>query len=225
MVRGYLGEVQGKDVAPEGRTMKIYVDFDDVLTETAQELAALLWTTHRKRVDFEAIADFNLQISFGLDADEYRRFMEQAHAPDILARLRPVPDACGVLRRWLDDGLRPVVVTGRPASSHADSRRWLDDHGLTDMPLIHVNKYQRNIGHSPQGIPVYTFPELQAMNFAYAVDDAPPALDLLVASNVCPVVIFDRPWNRGYIPANGGGASWRRATHWAELDRVIRSVI
>ncbi len=203
------------------RYYRIYVDFDDVVAETARGLADLLHREHGYRVGYEDILFFDLRRSFRLDDDSYRRFMEAAHAPEILVGLEETPGACATLRIWIDEGLAPVVVTGRPPSSHAATRRWLDSRGLNDLEILHVDKYNRDLGEPVPEIPMLRFGDLHRMRFNLAIDDAPLALDLLAESGLCPFVVFDRPWNRTYPAASA--ANPVRVADWAELDAHVRS--
>lgn len=199
--------------------MKIYIDFDDVITETARGLADLLKRVCGRTVPYEEIREFDLRKSFSLPQDEYVRFMETAHSDAELSVLKEMPGAAAAMRKWKDCGIDPVVVTGRPAWSNSVSREWLDLRGLHDIPLIYVDKYSRRIGPDDNGVKTHLFSELADMGFSLAVDDAPPALDLLAVSGMCPYVIFDRPWNRGYTAPEG--CEPQRAASWAELDAIV----
>ena len=199
------------------RPLKIYVDCDDVVTETALRLMEIRrgeggWAPE----SFEEMHDFDLHKSLRLDAEEYVAFMTRVHHPDVLGALEALPGACETLRAWLDDGLAPVIVTGRPAFSHATTRAWLDERGLADLPLMLVDKYNRALGASVPGVETVPFARLREAGFDLAVDDAPAALDLLAESGLCPYIVFDRPWNRAYNPVVP------RVRSWAELDRAVR---
>lgn len=200
--------------------MQIYVDFDDVVAETARGLAELLFREQGRRIPYDSIAFFDLRKSFHLGDADYHAFMERAHQQELLSELQETPGACGTLRAWLDAGHRPVIVTGRPASSHRATRHWLDLRGLADLPILHVDKYNRDLGPPDPDVPVLRFDELGALAFELAIDDAPPALDLLAESRLCPFIVFDRPWNRGYAPA--GQDSVPRAADWRALDQLVR---
>lgn len=200
---------------------RIYVDFDDVVAETARGLTGLLHQLHGRRVPYEAILQFDLRHSFRLEEADYREFMDRAHEPGILLDLEETPGACPTLRAWLDDGLRPVVVTGRPPCCHAVTRGWLDARGLPDLPVLHVDKYHRPFAAEEMRdeVPMLAMADLQPMGFALAVDDAPVALDLLASHRICPGVLFERPWNRRY---EGGDGLAGRVGDWAALDALVR---
>ena len=198
---------------------RIYVDYDDVVTETARALAAQLRREGSWAPAFEDIRAFDLHISFRLDNDAYDAFMERAHSDAELLALEEVPGACATLRAWLDDGLAPVVVTGRPPYAYAASRAWLDTRGLKDLPLVIADKYNRFVGDPPPGVSVAHLDDLRRMGFLLAIDDAPPALDFVVASGLCPALVFDRPWNRAYGPA------LPRVCTWREIDALVRKMV
>lgn len=195
---------------------RLYVDYDDVVAETLVSLAALLKRERGWAPDFEETREFDLHVSFRLDNAAYDAFMRSAHQPDELLALGEIHGATATLRAWLDDGLEPVVVTGRPVWCHAASRQWLDDRGLGDLPLVFADKYNRHVGSVPPGVELLRADGLRRMGFALAIDDAPPALDFVLHSGLCPTLVFDRPWNRSYRP------DLPRVRTWSEMDVFVR---
>ncbi len=201
--------------------LRIYVDFDDVIAETARALAGLLRLWSGRRVAYDAIRNFDLRDSFSLDEAEYQSFMERAHAPEVLAELPETPGAAETLRGWLADGLEPLVVTGRPAACHQATRGWLDRHGLEELGVVYVDKYRRAPGSPSDARPTLPIEAVAGLGFRLAVEDAPTALAALERHGVGPCVVFDRPWNREYGAGQGGG-TLRRVADWATLDRLVR---
>ena len=198
----------------------VYLDFDDVLAQTFVELARFAREAFGKTIDEAACADFDLHVSLGLTDAEYPVFMERFHA-ERLGRIPEMPGAGDALRGWLRDGVaRPVVVTGRAPSCHADSVAWLAARGLADVPVLHVDKYGRFAGE-PNVVP---FADLASCGFALAVDDAPGALSMLASSGLCPYAVFDRPWNRAYAPPSGAPPPVARFASWTELDGFVRAL-
>ena len=63
---------------------RIYVDIDDVVSETIERLVELLDQVHGRRVDASEVAHFDLTKSFGLDQDQIDSFMERAHDDDFI---------------------------------------------------------------------------------------------------------------------------------------------
>ena len=113
--------------------MRIYVDFDDVLCETARELSRLARELYGCQVPYAAIRAFNLREAFGLDETRYLHLMRAAHETERLLALEPTPGAVATLARWAADGHTVEIVTGRPCATHAASARWLQRHGLADL--------------------------------------------------------------------------------------------
>lgn len=190
---------------------RIYVDFDDVLCETARALTALLDAEFGKRVAYEEILWFELDRSFGLTAEELRRFFDAVHRPENLQALEPVPGAREVLAQWRSQGCEVCVVTGRPPETAAPSRAWLETHVVPYDRLIFVDKYRR----LPPGPDLLTLDDLAGLDFALAIDDAPAMLQHLLDATSVPILIYDRPWNRSFAPPNGRPA--HRCRSWKEI--------
>lgn len=203
---------------PGGRP-RIYVDFDDVLCETARGLTLLLEAEFGKRVAYDEIHWFELDRSFGLTAEELRQFFEAVHRPENLRVLDPVPGAREVLAQWRSQGCEVCIVTGRPPETAAPSRAWLETHAVPYDRLIFVDKYRR----LPPGPDLLTLDALAALDFALAIDDAPAMLQHLLDATSVPVLIFDRPWNRSFTIPNGRPT--HRCRSWAEIGAQASKIV
>lgn len=201
---------------------RVYLDFDDVLGETFAELRRFARTEFGKDPEPGKEIHFDLHESLGLSDAEYGLFMDRFHAERLLA-VDEIPGACDALRGWLRDGVaEPVVVTGRAAWCHADSVRWLERRGLGAVPVLHVDKYARFSDPAEPG--VVPFPALRDRGFAFAVDDAPRALDALAVSGLCPYAVFGRPWNASWTPPAGAPPPALRTSDWSVLDAFVRAL-
>ena len=201
-----------------GNRMRIYVDFDDVVCETARTLCVWAHEWFGVEVPYERVHWFDLRRSLGLNEEQYQHLMERAHEHDALLQYPPAPDAVETLADWQRQGFDVTIVTGRPASTRDASRAWLARYGLEDVAIIFVDKYQREPPAPPGAPRALTLEEFGALTFDVAVDDAPLALDLLLANPVTRVFVFDRPWNRDYMPACG---QVERAVDWAALAAAV----
>jgi uncharacterized HAD superfamily protein len=199
--------------------MRIYVDFDDVLCETARRLSGLARELFRRDVPYEQIRVFDLQKAFSLSGAEIHKLMAFAHDDAFLASLDPVPGAVDAVRALAAAGHAVTIVTGRPACSHAGSEQWLARHGLTGLGFLHVDKYGRAGGWAPAPgqPPVLSVGEFSRVPFDAAVDDSPDALDLLAPRASCRVIVFDRPWNRAYALA----PNMERASGWPDALSLL----
>ena len=106
--------------------MNIYVDFDDCLCETAHYFTNLVWEMFGKKVAYEDVYCFNMQESFDLSDDEYKRMMHKGHEDEELLSLEVTPGAVEVINEWIDKGHNVYVITGRSYSHYEASRHWLD---------------------------------------------------------------------------------------------------
>lgn len=200
--------------------MRIYVDFDDVLCETARELSRLAGELCGCRVPYEEIRAFNLREAFGLDEARYTLLMRAAHETERLLALEPTPGAVATLARWVADRHEVEIVTGRPFTTHDASMRWLRRHGLERIPLIHVDKYNRQLAPetgTADWSRALTREEFATRRYDLAVEDAPAALEQLAAMPPCRVAVFDRPWNRDTpLPT----AHFTRCSGWEAVRRL-----
>jgi 5'(3')-deoxyribonucleotidase len=198
--------------------MRIYIDFDDVLCETARHLSVLARELFDRNVPYEAISGFDLQQAFDLSAAEIDSLMEYAHREDFLTHLDPAPGSLEAIRTLEASGHELAIVTGRPSTSHDGSCGWLSKHGLSHLGLIYLDKYGRAPANPPPGAPkTLNRDEFATLHFDVAIDDSPTALDLLAHRQNCTVIVYDRPWNRGYSPA----ANMRRSDSWQEIVALI----
>ena len=64
--------------------MKIYVDFDDCLSESAKDFSDLAAELFGILVPYEKIRFFNLQKAFSLTDEQYARLLAEGHKPERL---------------------------------------------------------------------------------------------------------------------------------------------
>lgn len=201
------------------QTMRIYVDFDDVLCETARSLSVVVHKLFGCAVPYEKITQFNLKKSFSLSDEQMDILIRTAHAQSFLSKIPETPGAVEAIRTLLKKGDQFSILTGRPAASFKGSINWLSHFGLEKLPLLHVDKYAR-AGEFPQipgQPPTLTVAEMDKMAFDVAIDDSPMALDLLAKRNSCRVLVFDRPWNRHYSLSS----NMRRVSDWKEILSLL----
>lgn len=120
--------------------MKIYIDFDDVICETAKYFTKIAKELFNIDVPYREVQFFNLQKSFDLSGEQYDELMKAGHIPENLLDYEETPGASEVINKWVDEGHEVFVVTGRPFDSYEPSRRWLDEHHLNRLPIYFVDK-------------------------------------------------------------------------------------
>jgi len=201
-------------------TKAIYVDFDDVLSETARMLTGVVEREFGKVTAFENIFSFDLTQSFGLDAAEAERLSDMFHDTAVLMAIAPVAGAAEVLAVWREAGAEIHIVTGRPPSTDAVSRAWLAENNIPYDRLTFVDKYARH--YPPEaGVDILTLDALRSREFAMAIDDSPTAIRFLAEHTAIPIVIFDRPWN---VALGTLGDPSRRCTRCATWPALLEQV-
>jgi uncharacterized HAD superfamily protein len=173
----------------------IYIDIDDVLSNTAALLGDLLAEHHDRRVPYEEITQFDLGVSFGLDREQLDHFLELAHEPEALGSLSIVEGAVSALSHWLGEGYEVHLLTGRPAGTDGSTRRWLEAQGVPHSSLSFVNKYGRP-SLTVEGVPTVKLDELAGMEFCLAVEDSLDVAVFLAEQLEIEVALMDHPWNR-----------------------------
>ena len=197
----------------------IYVDVDDVLSETCRGFLELLRKEFGRTVAFEDVRHFDLTRSFSMEPAQLEEFMERAHEPEILAAMQPMKGAARTLRRWSERGWEIEVVTGRPPRTRAATTEWLRRHEMPCTRLTFVDKYGLAGAH-PEFREAVPLAELAQRRFALAVEDSAATAAYLARHEVAPVLLIDRPWNRELV-AEGVRrcAAWEEIAESVDLDR------
>ena len=196
---------------------KIYIDIDDVLSETGKGFIDLLQHDFATSISFEQIVDYDLGASFCLEPEDLSRFMHRAHEPEVLLAMRPMDGAREAVSTWKRAGCEIHLLTGRPPATRETSLRWLRSVEIPFDQLIFVDKYGRYapaVGESE----VMTLDDLSKCKFDLAVEDAPEMAQFLAKDVADRVLLFDRPWNRALNPAETRhGSQITRCRSWAEI--------
>ncbi len=195
--------------------LPIYVDFDDVISESTRTYVDIVKQEFGRDVAYEQLTVFDLKQSFGFTQAEFDHFFDKVHQADVILSFRPIPDAIDVLSAWADEGYEISVVTGRLASSEDASREWLTANEVPFDSLTMVDKYSRP--HDDNGNAV-SLDRLAQMEFCLAVEDSPDMARYLCQTMKTPVALFDRPWNQS-VESNG---ILSRYETWKHIERANR---
>ena len=99
--------------------MRIYIDFDDVLCETALAFTRIAKEMFGINVPYREVQFFNLKKTFDLTDSQYEELMKAGHFPDNLLNYEETPGASETINKWVDMGHEVLLL--------------LEDH------LIHMN--------------------------------------------------------------------------------------
>lgn len=201
--------------------MNIYIDFDDVICETALSFTHIVKRLFNVDVPYEKVQFFDLQKSFGLTTEQYEHMMIEGHLPEVLLSYEETPGASSTINKWIDDGHKVQIITGRPYSAYEPSRKWLDEHNLSRVELVCVNKYGRDafIKNSDFSIEL---DEFYKMHFDFAVEDSPSAFKHLTHLPNLKVAVFNRPWNKETQFPN---PNYTRCMNWDEVNQLLSSTM
>ena len=197
--------------------MKIYIDFDDCLCETARAFSKLVLEMFGKDVPYEKMRYFNLQKAFDLTEEQYDQLLFKGHEPEVLLSYEETPGASAVINEWIQRGHDVSIITGRPFGSYEPSRAWLDRHGLQDVKLFCLNKYGRENFLKDSGFSL-ELEDYYQMKFDFAVEDSPSAFKFFDHLPNLKVKVFDRPWNR---EAEFPNENYERLYDWEGIRKAI----
>lgn len=197
--------------------MKIYIDFDDVICETAKYFTKIAKELFGIDVPYRQVQFFNLQKSFDLSDAQYDKLMMAGHMSENLLNYEETVGASETINKWVDRGHEVFIITGRPFNSYEPSRKWLDVHQLERVPLFCVDKYGRETFKQDYRYNM-TLEQLYSMTFDFAIEDSPAAFEHVLYFADCKVAVFNRPWNRQAELPND---RFVRCENWQEIDRAF----
>lgn len=201
--------------------MKIYIDFDDVICETARYFTKIANELFGIDVPYHEVQFFSLKKTFDLTDDQYDELMREGHRPEILLSYEETPGASETINELVDDGNEVYIITGRPFDAYEPSRKWLDSHGLNRVPLYCVDKYGRETFNQDCTYNM-TLEKLYSMSFDLAIEDSPAAFEHVLHFKECKVAVFNRPWNKNEALPN---ENFERADGWKEIKKIYYSMI
>ena len=97
--------------------MKVYIDFDDVLCETAKHFTKLAKELFGIDVPYRQVQFFNLKKTFDLSDEQYEEMMIAGHLPENLLNYEETTGAADTINKWVDEGHEIYIITGRPFNS------------------------------------------------------------------------------------------------------------
>jgi len=190
----------------------IYVDFDDVLCQTALRFLAIVEREFGKKFTYDELTAFDVGAACGLEPDEREKLYRIVHQPDELMEMAPIGAAIAALHHWCELGYEVAVVTGRPPASIEVSRAWLKKHQVPHHSFTMVDKYARFETANTSAI---SLQELATRRYCWAVEDSLSMARFLGETMGTPVALIDRPWNRSpeYFRNVARYTDWNEVAH------------
>ena len=202
---------------------RIYIDFDDVLCETARLLLKVANDEFGKNILFKDIHSFNIGNTFDLTEKEVAHMLAIMHKPENLLAIPPIEMATETINYWAKLGFQVDIVTGRPPFTENSSRIWLEKHNIKYSDLIFVNKYTKINNGFRHHADALTLDELKKYHYDLAIDDSSSMLQFLFAEMKMDVAVFHRPWNAKLeIPNNKYPTrKIKRCRSWQEIKKTF----
>ncbi len=201
---------------------KIYIDFDDVLCETAKLLIRVASSEFNKNIFFEDIYSFDIGTTFKLSDMEVRHVLDVMHKPENLLAIPPIENTTNIINNWYQQGHIIDIVTGRPPYTRDSSEKWLKKHNISYNSLIFVNKYIKNnaFRYHDDAISLDT---LKNIPYDFAIDDSTNMLEFLISETNMNVIIFNRPWNEKYTPPSNTAPERiiKRCHNWQDINLLL----
>ncbi len=202
----------------------IYIDFDDVLCETAKLLLDVANKEFGKNISFEEIHSFDIGKTFNLTLKEVQHVLAIMHKPENLLAIAPIEKAASTINSWVDKGFTVDIVTGRPPFTAEASHAWLNKYNISYSEIIFVNKYARNHNGFDHHEKALTLEELKNCHYDLAIDDSSTMLNFLFTEMKMDVAIFHRPWNATLEPPKNNTNPKRkikRCHNWNEIKNYF----
>lgn len=198
-------------------SLRIGVDVDDVLVESLPVYLEAFRTYFGRDVKIEDAAWEIFARYPEIPAEEMWRFFEKLEETDFLGTRPVYPEAASAMRALAASGYRLVVVTGRLLAHCDDTRRLLQSAGIAGLfeDLVHRNG-EAAVEYKPRVV--------RERGLDVLIEDE-RHVAAAVALVPVPVLLFDRPWNQGVLPAGVTRVTnWRHVLRWVEAAAAARTV-
>jgi uncharacterized HAD superfamily protein len=192
--------------------MRIGIDIDDVL---ADSLPHYLQAFNRRFGLSVGLAEAAWQIFDRfpeIDPRDGEDFFSELVEAGFFGSRPLLPDAKEAVERLAREGHRLFIITGRAPRDAAVTRVWLDRVGLLPRFEAVLHRAREPVGRHKSGA-------ARELDLHLFIEDELPVA-AAVAETAIPVLLFDRPWNRGpHPPAVRRVRSWAQVLeHVAELN-------
>ncbi|HOG18891.1 MAG TPA: hypothetical protein PKW37_00415 [Salinivirgaceae bacterium] len=195
----------------------IYVDCDDVISESTSSYIEIIKREFGIDKCFEDIKSFDLKKSFGLTEEQYKLFFDIIHSHEELMKFKPVEGAIETMHEWAKKGNKIGIVTGRLTTAYDSTIEWLANYKVPYDYFIIVDKYNRTDIDKTIAKPLEY---LRSLKIDFAIEDSLSTANYLAECPNVKVALMDRPWNRDdYINKN-----IVRVFNWKEIKELYNNL-
>ena len=188
--------------------LRIGIDVDDVLAESLPGYLEAFRRRFGHEVKIEEAAWEIFRRYPEISATQMWGFFSELEASDFLGTRPLYPEAVEAVRILSATGHRLFVVTGRLSQHREHTRRLLERAGLLGV-------FEELVHRDGEPAPEYKTRMVRELRLDLLIEDELPVA-LAAAAVPIPVLLFDRPWNRGELPTG-----LTRVTDWSQVLHLI----
>lgn len=191
--------------------MRIGVDIDDVLVETMPAYLRAFEERFGRAVPLAEASWDPFQWHPDIPSPDRLAFFDDLRRTRFMFTRTAFPEALPAVRALCAAGHTLVIVSGRPQLHLADTEEMLQRIGIREC-------FTEIVHRDGEAIPQYKRRAARDRRLDVLVEDEFPAARAVAEVGV-PVLLMDRPWNQGSLPARVERvASWAEAlarlAHW-----------
>lgn len=195
--------------------LKIGIDIDNVIADSYPHYIDAFNRRFGTAVKYEEIFHFYyLEKNVGVEENLVAEFIESiVHSEKFQLQIPPITNALEVIKKWLKNGHSVHFITSRPIDTKTETIKWLKKHGfmLKGITLDLYNEKEHNFSHISR-INSYKRMVADEKRLDIFIEDS---IDIAKSMDI-PVLLIDRPWNRGNLPKNV-----KRVKNWEEIDNYV----
>lgn len=193
-------------------SLRIGVDVDDVLVESLPGYLEAFCRHFDRTVRIEDAAWEIFDRHPDITATQAEGFFTQLEADDFLATRPPYPEAVRAMRALSNAGHRLTVLTGRLHAHRVHTQRLLHAAGILEL-------FEELIHRDGETARTYKPRIVRDRRLDLLIEDE-LHVAVAVAAVPVPVLLFDRPWNRGALPL---GVT--RVDRWSDVLRLVQEAV
>lgn len=197
------------------KKFKIGIDIDNVIADSYPAFLAKFNQTFGTEIEYEEIFDFYyLEKHTGIEEIHVKEFVDKFVVDEIFQiNIPPFAGAKEVIDKWSKKGCLLHYITSRPQNTRDITYRWLRKQGflVPGSTLDVFESPEHHDVHRPQIIE-YKMTKTKLRNIDLMIEDSKE----IAESMDIPVLLLDRPWNRGKLSKNV-----KRVKDWQEIDEFV----
>ncbi len=190
------------------RGLRIGIDVDDVLAESLPGYLEAFQRRFGHEVKIEEAAWEIFRRYPEISATQMWGFFSELEASDFLGTRPLYPEAVEAVQTLSAGGHRLFVVTGRLSQHREHTRRLLRQAGLLET-------FEELVHRDGEPTAEYKTRIVRELRLDLLIEDE-LHVALAAATVPIPVLLFDRPWNQGRLPAG-----ITRVTEWPQVLRLV----